>query len=189
MTYRDELAALAEGCGVRALAILDALDAGTITEEEAVDMLSALIGRANAQAVVLADLSLAAAVTIATGTYVPPLGLRAPEDDVPRLSGSVATILAKAVTDDLDRRRASLDRVARNEPVRAATRAYEDGMAASDAVTGYRRGVEPDACEQCAIWHYRDGYIWPKDKPFWRHTGCTCHPIPTTDPIPRKRNR
>jgi len=54
----------------------------------------------------------------------------------------------------------------------------------SSAVRGYRRGINPDACELC-FWLWKEGYVYPITQPMHRHTGCRCIPVPTTDPVGR----
>ena len=73
-----------------------------------------------------------------------------------------------------------LDRLARNEPVQAATHGAEQAMAEDDRVSGWTRGLEAEACELCRWW-WRNGRVWQPDHPMPRHTGCVCHPVPVVD--------
>lgn len=93
----------------------------------------------------------------------------------------------KAAEQDLDR----VERLARDEPVEAAQRGYLDGLRIEslenpegERVTGYRRGLNPDACQLC-FWLWKEGYVYPVDMPMHRHTGCRCLPLPTTDRLGR----
>lgn len=81
---------------------------------------------------------------------------------------------------------ATAERLARDEPIAAAQSGYQDVLAEA-GVTGYRRAINPDACELCQ-WlqksHLRPGgFVYPINQPMYRHTGCRCLPEPTTDPI------
>lgn len=54
----------------------------------------------------------------------------------------------------------------------------------SESIRGYRRGINPDACELC-FWLWAEGRVYAIDQPMHRHTGCRCIPVPTTDPVGR----
>lgn len=80
-----------------------------------------------------------------------------------------------------------VERIARDEPIQAAQRGYQDGLRAAGPtrvkpILGYRRRINPDACELC-YWLWKEGYVYPIDQPMHRHTGCRCVPVPTTDPV------
>jgi hypothetical protein len=90
-----------------------------------------------------------------------------------------------------------IERLARDEPIQAAQQGYQDGIreqvatqpdAAEEGtkkrVNGYRRGINPDACELC-FWLWKEGYVYHIDQPMHRHTGCRCWPIPTSDRLGR----
>jgi hypothetical protein len=87
-----------------------------------------------------------------------------------------------------------IERLARDEPIEAAQRGYQDGLRqepeAVDGeetpkrINGYRRGINPDACELC-FWLWKEGYVYHIDQPMHRHKGCRCWPIPTTDRLGR----
>lgn len=75
-----------------------------------------------------------------------------------------------------------VERLARDEPIQAAQRGYQDGLRLQDKpVAGYRRGINPDCCELC-FWLWKEGFVYDLDQPMHRHTGCRCVPVPTTDP-------
>jgi len=95
-----------------------------------------------------------------------------------------------------------IDRMARSETIAAVQEGYQDGLVefaspeiqktfeafGADAplkgVGGYRRGINPSACEVC-FWTWKQGYVYPLSRPMWQHPGCRCIPIPTTDRIGR----
>jgi len=95
----------------------------------------------------------------------------------------------EAADQDLGR----VDRLARDEPVQAAQRGYQDGIRLANAdrpvdqrTTGYRRGINPDCCQLC-FWLWKEAFVYPIDQPMHRHTGCRCLPLPTTDRAGRTR--
>lgn len=91
-----------------------------------------------------------------------------------RLTKAVATALGSIdEAEDLTMR---LTRLA----VAEATAAMQEQLThsyARNGVDGYTRGLDSNACELC-MWLYKDGYVYPMDKPFHRHPGCKCTPIP-----------
>jgi hypothetical protein len=126
-----------------------------------------------------------------------------PDIDFPTRDEELVERLTKAVltlADELPREATDLDRVerlARDEPIQAAQRGYQDGIrlqqeevertperSASTAVVGYRRGINPDCCELC-FWLWKEGFVYPIDQPMHRHVGCRCVPVPTTDRVGR----
>lgn len=159
----------------RLLRLYDALLAGTLTGEEFTAYAVALVGRANATAYGLADASLLAAVETSSSRASAALGLAPPASDADRLRKGVSTLLAALNADD-EPDVARVARYGRSEPISAMQDAYVEGMTRR-GLPGYRRVLSPGACELCH-WLYRDGYVYPADKPFHRHGGCACHPEP-----------
>lgn len=98
------------------------------------------------------------------------------EDPYDRLERAFTTIYDDN-PDDLKR----VQRLAHDEPIQAAQAGFQAELA-TEGVKGYRRQINPDACQVC-FWLWKEGYVYPIDKPMWRHTGCRCVPIPTTDRI------
>lgn len=96
--------------------------------------------------------------------------------------GQAAATLAKAVDTDADVPM-MLDRMARNEPAQAA-QAQMVSTYRAHGVSGYRRHLNPGACELC-VWLQKAhldpegiGFIYPTGQSFHRHTGCRCTPVP-----------
>ncbi|MGY1680718.1 hypothetical protein [Geodermatophilus sp. SYSU D01176] len=205
MSYAETIRGLAGDTERRALELFAAWQAGALTDEQFAAALAVLVATANAQAVTVADLSLAAAVTVALGVPVAPLGLLPTPGEPERLVRASRTLLeAVEVSSDLPAPVARTElatpagqpdlsarvaRLARAEPLTTAARAYSEGMARSPHVTGWKRGLSANACQLCRWWH-RDGRVWPADHKMPVHKGCSCSPIPTitaTAPRPVQR--
>lgn len=130
---------------------------------------------ANAYGRAVGDAFAAAAVQTYLQAPAVPTGTPPPPDEQDRLSKAANTLTAAlAGPDDLTDR---LERLGRAEPAQAAQQAALNTYAAN-GVDGYTRGLDSGACELC-VWLYKDGYTYPTDKSFHRHTGCRCSPIPT----------
>lgn len=173
MSYRDLLHQLGSATETKVLAIFNAFTAGTLGQEQTVALIASTIAAANGHAVALADVSLAATLTLQLGEAVPALGLL-PADDTARLRKAARTLLA---VEDVTPERVA--RLGRAEPLDAAGTAYSDGIKRSRHVDGYRRGLSGNACELC-VWLYKDGYTYPANQPMNRHKGCTCTQVPAT---------
>lgn len=177
MTYVDKLRALGASTEASVAALFDRYVAKAVTGPEFVATAAATIAKANARAVVMADLSLAATLMLELGKPVAALGLAPRRDDVDRLTKAATTLLA-AEADP----RARIARLARVEPLDAAGNAYSDAIARREEVSGYRRGVSADGCELCqwlAKTHLDPaGYVYPAKQKMNRHKGCTCTQIP-----------
>lgn len=72
-----------------------------------------------------------------------------------------------------------LERLARADPMNAAQSELNRAMQATSAIVAYVRVLESDACELCN-WLYRDGFMYPKDRPLTTHPGCVCTARPVT---------
>lgn len=171
MSYRDLLVALGDTTVSKVLDVLGMHREGMLSEQETLAVLTTLVGKAQAQAIVLAESSLAAELTVASGVPVPivPTALQAHPVAVQQ---ALATTLA--FDGDITDR---MERVVRGITYKAASEAYSDGVKRSPLVRGWVRDLEPDACQMC-VWWWRDGRVWPKDHPMPTHTGCTCSPKP-----------
>lgn len=180
MTYRDLVQSLGAATESKVMAAHAAFLKSTLTEPEFISLVASIIAKANGRAVALADLSLAATLTLQLRTPVPTLGLLSPIGDSDRLSKGLGTILA---TDRLDTAM-QLGRLANSEPRTQAARSYSEGMAKSEQVEGWTRGLSGSACQLCRWWA-RDGRVWPKDHPLKTHKGCSC----TANPVTTERIR
>ncbi len=175
MTYRDTLTTLSTSSEQAVLELYRRLEAGQLTEDEFVEMVAVVIERSNARAVSLADLALAAAITVALRRAVPTLGL-SPRGERDRLRKAAGTLVAVLPTtaDPVAR----VARLGRAEPLTTAQRAYSEGVARSPHVAGWTRGLSGKPCQLCQWWH-RGGKVWPKSHPMPTHKGCTCTQVPT----------
>lgn len=176
MSYQSELETLAELSGAQAVAAYEAWAAGTITTETFVAILASYVAGANSQAAALADVGLAAAISVALGVPQPTLGLLPPTGDAERLY-EAATTLARDIDATPDPR-ARVERLGRAEPLHTAAVTFSEGMKRSGKVTGWVRGMDSDPCTLCQWW-WRDGRVWPADHEMPTHTGCSCVPVPT----------
>lgn len=167
-TYKDLVSRIGEASAARVVAIWKSYTEGDLTHDEAVDLIALTVASANERATVLADLGLAATLTLATRTPVTPSGVTRPLGDRARLAQAARTLLA--VTGVSEERVA---RLGRSEPLNAAQKARGDAMASSELVEGWTRGLDGKPCQLCKWWG-RDGRVFPKDHNMPRHKGCTC---------------
>lgn len=174
MSYRETLVKLGDETERKVLNLYRLMIDGQLTRDETLGLMTALIGKANARAVVLADMSLAATLTLETARPVPALGLVA-EQDQSGVRKAVGTVLTAATTTPDPEGR--IGRLARSAPYYAASQAYSEGISKAKGVTGWVRDLEPGACQMCRWW-YRDGRVWPQNHKMPTHTGCTCSPRP-----------
>lgn len=155
--------------------------AGAVTTAEFIDVVAHLIEAASTAAMVVAD-AIAARLL---GTA--PVGISPTQADLRRW-----TKAARAITADLDKRppqtlESRTQRLASSEAVASLQRAMQEAYAAH-GVTGYRRGLDADPCELCQ-WLYKDGFVYPINRPMHKHPGCQCVPIPTTEAPKYKSGR
>ena len=187
MTYQDQSTELAGTVTDQVLAALAAYVAGQIAADALVAVVAAYLAAGTTGGAALGDLALAAAVTLSTGTPAAPLGITRPADDPERLARATTTILADLTPDDelsLSRAQMRYQRLVEAAIRQAVADAYTEAVATSEAVTGWTRGLEPDACQLCRWW-WREGHVWPADYPIQRHTGCDCSQliVTTSEPI------
>lgn len=174
MTYRDRLARLGDDTAAQVAAVWAAYEVGRIGKDEAVALIAAFVEAANNRATALADLGLAATLTVTLGRVVPPLGL-VPPVATDRLQ-QAATTLLDALPDTPDPR-ARVERLGRSEPLTRAAEARGEAIAQTDRVQGWTRSVSGSGCELCNWWR-RDGRVWPADHKMPTHKGCTCTQTP-----------
>lgn len=173
MTYHRELEKTATATAEQVLAAVAMYEAGRLDRDVLVAVVAAYVAAGNGAAAALADLSLAAVLTVELQTPIAPQGITRPAGDVDRLTKAATTLLA--VEGSWER----WERLARAEPLEAAANAYSEGIRRSERVSGWRRGISGDACELCTWW-WRQGRVWQAEHPMPTHKGCTCTPIPVT---------
>lgn len=106
--------------------------------------------------------------------------------DPDRLEKAVNTIL-RSQEDEDDTPRSSqgmgerpgpenrLERLGRSEVAETGQNALHAALQTTEGVEGWRREMEPGACQLCQWW-WREGRIWPKAHPMPKHKGCECTP-------------
>lgn len=174
MSYRDMLVKLGDTTEEKVLAVYRLFDAGDLSRFDAIALMSTLIGKAQATAIVLAESSLAAELILSTAEAVPVVATAVRGDVVAVRQAVITTLGTAATTPDIEGR---IARMARGITYRAAADAYSDGVKKSPRTEGWIRDLEPDACQMCTWW-WREGRVWPKDHPMPTHPGCTCAPKP-----------
>ena len=156
------------------MASFEGWQAGKLTADQFVQVAALVVSRANARAVTLADMALAAALSVELGVAHPAAGVM-PVADQERLRDGLRTLVAAhAAGDDVVAR---VERFAAAEPMAAAQRGWRDAMAEFDAVEGWVRQLDGDACELCQKWAGSDE-VFPKTMTMNHHTGCQCTPKP-----------
>jgi hypothetical protein len=177
VSYHDTLAKLTDRTSSQVLATFAGWKEGKFTDDQFVQLVSAFIASSNGRAVALADLSLAAEISVQLQSIEPALGVVSAADDQTRLAKGAATLAAesKAGIDITDR----LARFAHSEASAAAANAYAEGIARTEKVTGWVRKLDGDPCQLCTWW-WREGQVWPKDHKMPHHKGCQCTPKPVT---------
>lgn len=175
MTYRDTVLRLGDDTAARVLAVHAALQAGELTIGEAIAVIVTIVGRANHRATSLADLALAATLSVRTGQAVPTLGLAPPADQPARLARSASTLLD--LLPDTPDPQARVARLGRSEPLTRAQEARGQALTEHKQVQGWVRSVSGTGCQLCRWWA-RDGRVWPADYSMPTHKGCSCSQTP-----------
>lgn len=169
--YEALLWQITEQSTERTAGIIRMYDMGLLSLEEAKRLLTQTLGKANIQAIKLADASFAAQITAKSGQAISPLGLGPREQMDDALYRAVSTLFPSKGGRGTDEQ---FDRLAEEEPLSAANDAmYRAAKAHPDKVVGYRRVTEKDRCELC-YWLWKEGYVYNIDKPMNRHPRCRC---------------
>ena len=171
-TYEETVKNLGEGTARVVGQLWAAVDRGDLPPGDFRDLAARLIAVANERGRAVAELTLQAYLSAATGTVTAPTAGPL-VDDAPRLVKALETVAESHLDTDMQ-----LHRLAVAEPLRAAARAFSAGVAREPLVNGWVRGLEADACQLCRWW-WREGRVWPSAHPMPTHPGCTCAPIPT----------
>ena len=158
------------------VALWERWEAGELTYEEFVALALVLLVRTRARAVALADVGLAADLSLATGEAVPTVGLP-PEDDAPDLARTalLAALAAEAYRRDPS---AAVAVLARSQALEAVQEATVAAMREQPDVVGWTRVLNAGACELC-----RDlaGDVLPVHADMYHHRGCGCSTRPVTE--------
>lgn len=154
----------------RTAGIIRMFDMGLITLEEAKRLLTQTLGRANIQAIKLADASFAAQLTAKSGQAISTLGLGPRE----QMDSALVKVVDALFPGGERKPDSEFDLVAEDEPLKAANDAlWRAAKANKDKVVGYRRVTEKDRCELC-YWLWKEGYVYDLSKPMHRHPRCRC---------------
>lgn len=170
MSYRDTLLRLAGTTETAVAGMYERLDSGDLGAVQFTELTTVTVARSNRRAVALADVALAATISVQLGRVIPPLGLD-PPDDTDRLRKAAAAI---AVTGSLG----TAARLGRAEPLETAARAYSEGIRRSPHVTGWERQTSGNACPLCEEWATFG--VLPDTTEMLTHKGCSCIPVPVT---------
>ena len=174
MTYQDTLDRVSAETEEEVDRILDRFEAGAITEAAAVALIARIIWIGQSKGAAIADLSLAAELSVRSRVPVPPAGVRN-KNTLAQVEKAVRTTFTTAEGGESFRMR--VRRLAGNEPQYVAKQAHSEALARSPRVEGWVRGLDADPCELC-IWWSRDGRVWPKGYPLQHHKGCQCTQVP-----------
>lgn len=144
---------------------------------------AAVVARANAASVTLADVGIAAEVLRQTGRATRPLGLRPTpvQTDRRRIVAALERILdediagATTVSEIAASRRARVARFGSDETLLTVATATQQAVQARQP-SGWVRRTDPDPCSLCRDW--ADGIVRPAATPMIRHRGCACLPQP-----------
>lgn len=172
--YRARLLALAYAAERAGVAIWRAYVGGHLGRRQTVALLAAGIARANSRAGALAAVAHSARLTAIVGRPVAVPVIAVPDDAV-RLAKAATTVLDTASASDVPE--AIVGRLARAEPLESAAQTTSAAISASNAVSGWIRQTNPDACQLC-VWWAAGGKVYPAERKMPTHPGCSCQQIP-----------
>lgn len=165
-----------------ALKAYAAWQAGQLATEGFAQLVANLLAIINTHARLAGDVFATLALNRTLGMNTVPLGEIVTSDDDQTRLGKAAMTIARSLDTDADVAM-MLERIARNEPAEAAQQQVVSSYE-RHGVEGYRRHPDAAPCELCRwlIKAHLDpegiGYIYPTNKPFHRHVGCRCTPVP-----------
>ena len=163
MTYTETLHKLATDTEAQVLAAFRSWQEGNIPQADFLAVSSAFLAAGGNRATALADLSLAAFLSAATGRAVPTLGIVPPEvDHRPEL----ATIAATTGVDLAEQYATH----ARATTLAAAQDAYGQAMVERN-IPGWTRVLNGGACPLCQD---LAGDVLPGHAEMYHHKGCGC---------------
>lgn len=141
-----------------------------LTFQDFLDTAPVMIARANLAGTHLAQAAANTLLVSAGQSTVTAAGLTVLDHalDLARLSRAVDTCLEAVETAE-----ARLQRLAAAEPVETTQRAFGGLLDTTEAVEGWTRSLEPDACQLCQWWA-REGRVWPTGHSMPTHKGCQC---------------
>jgi hypothetical protein len=154
------------------VAVHNRLDAGQIGMEEFIALATALLIRAKAKGVNLADMAVAGELSVLRGMAVPALGLRVPD--------GIEAAAAKAVEDTVSSDQykanaaAAVAVLGRAQALESVQDAYGQALR-QQGVQAWTRVLNAGACELCQS--LADGVL-PASVDMYHHKGCGCSQKP-----------
>lgn len=174
--YQRALSSLAVNTQRAVMQSYDSLIAAGLSRTEAAEVLTPLIQSSNIEAKAMADAELSRMLARIEGGSE--LDYAAGTID-PGGSDQIRQALDTALDAAQQDVRVKLQRLAAAQPTESAQYQMSQSMRNSRNVAGYVRVLESDACELCE-WLYRDGYVYPPQRPLTTHPGCVCTARPVT---------
>ena len=177
--FRDAVGNLAARTEREVVALFGRYQRGSLDRGRFVALAAAVLARARAKGVALADLALTAQIVRALGQTAP-LGLTPPPDDTQRLQQSVRTLLSEEIATAstpkalADSQAARLGRLARDSSAEAAVFGFMLGARERNLDGGWTRETDLNPCRVCT--NLADGVVRPWSVQMKRHTGCACTP-------------
>ena len=162
---------LADDTAAQVSALWARVEGGALTVAAFRAAASAVVARANARGVALADIGLTSEVMRQLGRRAAPLGLRptAVQVDQSRMRADIDRVLARH-GDPADSPVDGLGDWARSEPLITVATAVQAGLVARRA--GWTRRLAGTSCARCTAW--ADGVVRPAGTRMARHPGCDC---------------
>lgn len=167
-SYTETLAVLAASTETDVVALHDRWDTGEITEAQFVALATVALVHAAARGTALADLALAAALSVQRHEPVPTLGLDPPADATRTAETAVRDTLASAAY--LAGAASAVAVLGRSHTLAVAQDAYAQGMRRQGVQT-WTRVLNGGACELC---HDLAGDVLPVSADMYHHRGCGC---------------
>lgn len=178
MSYEDTLKRLGSSTAKSLLAIFEQWQAEQITTQVASELMRTVLLTAKQQGANFGVLSFHAYMQTTTGVageLLADMQALTP-GEIMAMQQRINEILGGPVED----MPLALERMGFNSPVRSTTESFRRAMLKDGRSVGYIRGLESTACQICQ-WIYKEGHVYPVDKPMWRHPGCVCAQVPITN--------
>lgn len=178
--FRDAVGNLAARTEREVVALFGRYQKGVIDRSRFVALAAAVLARARAKGVALADFALATQIVRTLGERTAPLGLTPPSEDTEKLQQSVTTLLNEdiisASTPEALRESQAvrLGRLARDSAAEAAVFGFMLGARERSLKGGWTRETDLNPCQVCS--NLADGVVRSWNVTMKRHTGCACTP-------------
>lgn len=163
MTYTETLDKLATATERQVVAAYESWQAGRITQDEFLAVAAAFLSAAGNKATGLADVALAAFLTLDIGKAVPTLGLIPPDVDHRPALAAIIAMTGVVLADQLGTE-------ARSVTLARAQDAYGEAMTQRH-IPGWTRVLNGGACPLCVD---LAGDVLPGSAEMFHHRGCGC---------------